>query len=116
MRSPLIGQVVKHGASLLAIVMASTVAMPVAHAVPVPGDHACIGRWVGEGRNTGHATSWTIDLTLTSAPSGGPCGTIEYTNPACGGLLEDCRLVGGDIHTRERYTHSASSCAPAGRV
>lgn len=87
-----------------------------AAALPVPDDHGCMGRWVGQGRNTGHASSWTIDLTLTSAPSGGRCGTIEYTNPVCGGTLESCELVGDEIHTRESYTHAEPSCAAAGRV
>ena len=87
-----------------------------AWAAPVPSDHGCMGRWVGTGRNTGSSTEWTIDLTLTSAPSGGRCGTIEYTNPACGGTLESCELVDGEIHTREDYTHNDGACAPAGRV
>ncbi len=83
---------------------------------PVPADHQCMGRWVGEGRNTGHPTPWTIDLTLTASPNGGRCGSIEYTNPDCGGTLENCRLVGSDIHTEERYTHRSADCAPAGQV
>jgi uncharacterized protein (TIGR03382 family) len=85
-------------------------------AMPVPADHTCMGRWVGEGRNTGHDSVWTIDLTLTAAPSGGRCGTIKYTNPDCGGTLESCELVGDEIHTREHYTHRAPNCAAAGRV
>jgi len=85
-------------------------------AAPVPADHQCMGQWVGSGRNTGFPTSWTIDLNLTSSPSGGRCGTIEYTNPACGGFLDNCELVGQDIHTRENYTHAEGNCAPAGRV
>jgi len=98
----------------LAIVAAGFVATPrVARALPLAADHACIGRWVGEGRNTGSSTSWTIDLTLSAAPSGGRCGTIEYTNPACGGTLETCQVVDGDIHTREAYTHTDGRCAPA---
>ncbi len=87
-----------------------------ASALDVPADHGCMGRWVGRGQNTGYTSYWTIDLTLTAAPSGGRCGTIEYTNPDCGGTLERCELVGQDIHTREVYTHAESSCAPAGRV
>ena len=87
-----------------------------AAALPVPEDHECMGRWVGKGRNTGSSTEWTIDLTLTASPSGGRCGTIEYTNPDCGGTLDSCQLVGRDIHTRENYAHSSRSCAPPGRV
>ncbi len=89
---------------------------PPAWAAPVPPDHECMGRWVGQGQNSNSASSWTIDLTMTASPSGGRCGTIEYTNPACGGSLESCRLVGADIHTREHYTHNDGSCAPAGQV
>lgn len=85
-------------------------------ATPLPDDHGCLGHWVGRGRNTGYSTSWTIDLTLTSAPDGTRCGTIEYTNPVCGGFLEACRVVGDEIHTQENYTHRASNCAPPGRV
>ncbi len=85
-------------------------------AAPIPGDHNCLGRWVGTGQNTGYDTAWTIELTLTSAPSGGRCGTIEYTNPACGGFLDACQLQGGEIHTRENYTHRSSDCAPPGNV
>ena len=54
----------------------------------VPADHECMGRWVGLGRNSNSTTPWTIDLVLTASPSGGRCGTIEYTNPSCGGTLE----------------------------
>ena len=75
-----------------------------------------MGRWIGKGQNTGFKTSWTIDLVLTAAPSGGRCGRIEYTNPACGGTLETCNVVDGDIHTKEKYTHSSPDCAPAGKV
>lgn len=95
---------------------ASAMAPSAAHALPVAADHACIGRWVGEGRNSNARTSWTIDLTLSAAPSGNRCGTIEYTNPTCGGTLEACTVVDGDIHTREAYSHNDGSCAPAGRV
>ncbi len=87
-----------------------------ANATPLPDDHGCLGHWIGRGRNTGYSTYWTIDLTLTSAPDGTRCGTIEYTNPNCGGFLEACRVVGDEIHTRENYTHRDSSCAPPGRV
>jgi len=79
---------------------------------PLTPDHGCIGRWVGRGRNTGYSTYWTIDLTLTAAPEGRRCGTIRYTNPDCNGFLEDCRLVGNDIHTRENYTHRGRCAAP----
>jgi len=85
-------------------------------ALPVRSDHACMGRWVGEGRNSNSPRTWTIDLTLTAAPSGGRCGTIEYENPDCGGTLERCEVVDGDIHTVERYEHTSADCAPPGRV
>jgi hypothetical protein len=87
-----------------------------AHAIGVPPDHDCMGPWVGLGYTPDFPTPWTIELTMTSAPEGGRCGTIEYTNPSCGGTLEECRLVGNDIHTREVYTHSSPDCAPAARV
>ena len=103
-------------AALAVALGAVAVAPRTVRALPLAADHGCIGRWVGEGRNTGSATSWTIDLTLSAAPSGGRCGTIEYTNPACGGTLESCNVVDGDIHTRELYTHNDGHCAPAGRV
>ncbi len=75
-----------------------------------------MGRWVGRGRNTGFPTEWTIDLTLTNSASGGRCGTLEYTSPSCGGTLEDCNVVGGEIRTRERYAHDEGHCAAPGRV
>ena len=106
------------GAWLPATIVAGLVATGAitAHAMPVPADHDCMGRWVGRGRNTGHATWWTIDLTLSASPDGGRCGTVEYTNPDCGGTLEGCTLVGEDIHTRESYSHTSGRCAPAGQV
>lgn len=85
-------------------------------AAPVPDDHGCMGPWVGRGQNSGTSSYWTIELTLTGAPHGARCGTIEYENPACGGFLDGCRLVGEDIHTKETYTHAEADCAPAGRV
>lgn len=99
-------------AGFLAVLMFPTAAL----ANPLPEDHGCLGHWVGRGRNTGYSTYWTIDLILLSTPEGTRCGTIEYTNPACGGFLEACQLEGDDIHTRENYTHRAPDCAPPGRV
>lgn len=87
-----------------------------ASAAPIPGNHGCMGPWVGRGQNSGSSSFWTIDLTLTGAPHGARCGTVEYKNPDCGGFLDECRLVGADIHTQENYTHSDADCAPAGRV
>jgi hypothetical protein len=103
-------------ASATAAFLAVTCAAWSARADAILEDHACMGRWVGRGHNTGFPTEWTIDLTLTSAASGGRCGTIEYTNPLCGGTLEDCTLVAGEIRTRERYTHDEGHCAAPGRV
>jgi len=100
------------GAVFSLLAMASAPAL----AAPIPGNHGCMGPWVGRGQNSGSSTYWTIDLTLTGSPHGARCGTIEYKNPDCGGFLDACRLVGADIHTQENYTHSESSCAPAGRV
>lgn len=100
------------GVGSLAVLLFPAVAL--AH--PLPGDHGCLGRWVGRGRNTGFTTYWTIDLVLTSSPEGTRCGTIEYTNPVCGGYLEECRVVGDEVHTRENYTHRDRDCAPPGSV
>lgn len=98
------------------LVLLAALLLPVAvHATPLSPDHECLGRWVGRGRNTGHTTYWTIELTLTASPSGGRCGTIRYTNPDCHGFLDNCRLVGNDIHTVENYTHQGG-CAPPGHV
>ncbi len=91
-------------------------AVGTSEAANVPAEHTCMGRWTGEGRNTGFPTIWTIDLTLTASPSGGRCGTIEYTKPFCGGTLEGCELVKGNIETKESYSHNDGHCAPAGRV
>lgn len=54
---------------------------------------ACLGRWVGEGRNTGHSTAWSITLTL-DALQGASCGRIEHgaADLACGGALYDGHL------------------------
>jgi hypothetical protein len=98
--------------TVLAVLLA---AAGTASAAPVPGDHSCMGPWVGRGQNSGYTTYWTIDLSLTASPHGGRCGTIQYRNPDCGGFLEECRLVGQDIHTREVYTERGS-CAPPGEV
>ncbi len=102
-------------ATVLALSLLAMAPTP-ASAAPIPGNHGCMGPWVGRGQNSGSSSYWTIDLTLTGSPHGARCGTIEYKNPACGGFLDECRLVGADIHTQENYTHSESSCAPAGRV
>ena len=104
----------------LAVFLAAMSLPPASMALagPVDADHNCMGPWVGLGRSTGHDEPWTITLNLTAAPAGGRCGTIEYTNPRCGGTLESCRTEGdsGDIHTRERYTHTDGDCAPPGDV
>jgi hypothetical protein len=101
---------------LLASVLLAAITLPsLVDATPLRPDHGCIGRWIGRGRNTGYTTYWTIDLTLTAAPDGGRCGTIQYRNPDCGGFLESCRVEGDDIHTRESYTHQGA-CAPPGEV
>jgi hypothetical protein len=75
-----------------------------------------MGPWVGQAPNPDGQGMFGITLTLTASPDGGRCGSVEYTNPVCGGTLEDCRLVGADIHTRELYTHGLADCAPAARV
>ncbi|MGE0789784.1 MAG: hypothetical protein AB7S26_29190 [Sandaracinaceae bacterium] len=99
----------------LCVLVALSFLPRVALAGPVEEDHNCLGPWVGLGRNTGFDTSWTIELHLNSAPDGGRCGTVEYTNPDCGGTLEECTVVNGEIRTVERYTHTGR-CAPNARV
>jgi hypothetical protein len=100
---------------LAASVICGSVAVATPAEATLVTDDPCLGRWQGVGKNTGHPQLWTIDLTLTSQPGGGVCGTIEYTNPRCGGVLEGCERKGAEIHTRERYTHS-DGCAPPGQV
>lgn len=75
----------------------------------------CVGRWQGVGRTTGFPSAWTIDMTVTPPDGQGRCGTIEYTNPACGGTMEACRVDGGRVRVRERYTHT-DRCAPAAEL
>lgn len=100
---------------MLKIVVLSALIASTAHAAPVPPDHACMGPWVGQAPNPDN-TMFGITLTMTASPDGGRCGSIEYTNPACGGTLERCALVGNDIQTQEVYTHGMADCAPPGRV
>lgn len=87
-----------------------------ANAAPLNTGDPCFGPWQGRGQNTGSTDYWTIDLNLHANPTGGRCGTIEYTNPKCGGTLESCERKGDEIHTAESYSHQSSDCAPAGKV
>jgi hypothetical protein len=55
-------------------------------------------------------------MVVTAPDASGGCGTIEYTNPDCGGRMLACRVEGQFVHVRERYTHAESGCAPAGQL
>jgi MYXO-CTERM domain-containing protein len=96
------------------------VILPAAAAVaaPIPREHACMGPWTGVGDEGGDTVPWTIRLNMTASASGGRCGTIEYESSElhCGGTLDDCELIGEDIHTREVYTFGQSTCAPPSKV
>lgn len=76
----------------------------------------CLGHWRGLGHTSGYTTSWTIDMIVRAPNSEGDCGSIEYTSPTCGGRMLDCRVEGGVVHVRERYTHDDGDCAPPGRL
>jgi MYXO-CTERM domain-containing protein len=89
-----------------------------AAAAPVPRTHACMGPWVGVGDQRDGTVPWSILLNMTASASGGRCGTIEYESSQlhCGGTLDECDLVGEDIHTREVYTYGQETCAPPSKV
>ena len=76
----------------------------------------CVGRWQGLGQNSGAPSRWTIDMVVTAPSADGSCGTIEYTNPTCGGRMLECRVVNGVVHVREHYTHNDGHCADASRL
>lgn len=81
-----------------------------------PPGFPCVGRWQGLGQNSGSANRWTIDMVVTPPSADGSCGTIEYTNPTCGGRMLECRVVNGVVHAREHYTHTDERCAAASRL
>jgi hypothetical protein len=98
--------------ALVAAILVNTSTLATAETdTPFP----CVGRWQGLGKNTGFPDSWTIDMVVHPPDARGVCGTIEYTNPKCGGVIESC--VGtGEVRVRERYNHGHANCAPPGEV
>jgi MYXO-CTERM domain-containing protein len=100
-------------AALVVVLLAPSMAS--AEGTGAPG-FPCVGRWQGLGRNNGAPTQWTIDMVVTAPGADGSCGTIEYTNPTCGGRMLECRVVNGVVHVRERYTHDDGRCADASRL
>lgn len=102
------------GIALLALMLLAP-AMARAEGTGTPG-FPCVGRWQGLGQNSGATTRWTIDMVVTAPSADGSCGTIEYTNPTCGGRMLECRVVNGVVHVREHYTHDDGHCADASRL
>lgn len=84
---------------------------PAENEAPFP----CEGRWQGRGQNTGFPTAWTIDMVVHAPDASGSCGTIEYTNPACGGVMVQC-AGSTELRVREKYTHGQGQCAPPGEL
>lgn len=101
-------------AALLALMLLAP-SIASAEGTGAPG-FPCIGRWQGLGQNSGAPTRWTIDMVVTAPGADGSCGTIEYTNPACGGRMLECRVVNGVVHVREHYSHNDGDCADASRL
>lgn len=103
---------------LIACVLAVVFGLPVGARADLADEHGfpCVGRWQGVGQNTGFPSRWTIDMTVRPPDAEGRCGTIEYTSPTCGGTMEACRVEGGRVHVRERYTHDEGRCAAAAEL
>jgi MYXO-CTERM domain-containing protein len=102
----------------IACVLAVALGLPTGARADLADDHTfpCVGRWQGVGQNTGFPSRWTIDMTVRPPDGEGRCGTIEYTSPRCGGTMEACRVEGGRVHVRERYTHDEGGCAAAAEL
>ena len=105
----------RFAALYIAVVATGIVVESRARAGVVPSGQQCMGRWVGRGQNSGYTTYWGIELNLTAPVDGSRCGTIEYTNPECGGTLEACTRLNGEIHIQESYTHQGT-CAPPAKL
>lgn len=94
-------------------VLAIAVVLPARARADAETDFPCAGRWRGLGKNTGFPDFWTIDMFLHPPDAKGVCGTIEYGDPDCGGVLVEC-TGSTQMRVRELYMHGAKNCAPPG--